>query len=291
MNSLSFLREYYEVLTIQNMVSDRFTILVRGGGDIATGSIYRLYKAGFSIVVLEIESPRVVRRQVAAAQCVFVGQHLVEGVCFQKTDIVNINDLDPGVIPVVVDPSGHSISEVNPNVVIDARMLKRNIDTTNQLADLVVGLGPGFIVGDHCDVVVETQRGHKLGRVYSQEGVGAIPDTRVPEEVNGYRNERVLRAPCAGIMQSQNTEIGDIVSKGQIIALVGLEEVRAPFAGVLRGLIQDGLTVDECEKIGDVDPRGVRENCFQISDKALAIGGGVLESVMNWVSSRKDKSR
>ena len=114
----------------------------------------------------------------------------------------------------------------------------------------------------------------------------SIPDTRVPEEVNGYRNERVLRAPCAGIMQSQNTEIGDIVSKGQIIALVGLEEVRAPFAGVLRGLIQDGLQVDDCEKIGDVDPRCIKEHCFQISDKALAIGGGVLEAVMNWVSSQ-----
>ena len=268
------------------MVSEHITIVVRGGGDIATGSIYRLYKAGFSIVVLEIESPRVVRRQVAAAQCVFVGQHLVEGVCFQKTDIANINNLATGVIPVVIDPDGHSITEVNPNVVIDARMLKRNIDTTNELADLVVGLGPGFMVGDNCDVVVETQRGHKLGRVYSQQGVGAIPDTRVPEEVNGYRNERVLRAPCAGIIQSQKTEIGDIVSKGEIIAIVGREEVRAPFAGVLRGLIQDGLQVDDCEKIGDVDPRCIKEHCFQISDKALAIGGGVLEAVMNWVSSQ-----
>ncbi len=273
------------------MASDHVTIVVRGGGDIATGSIYRLYKAGFSIVVLEIESPQVVRREVAAAQCIFVGQHFVEGVCFEKTDIGKIDNLSPGAIPVVIDPGGHSISEINPSVVVDARMLKRNIDTTNELADLVVGLGPGFIVGDHCDVVVETQRGHRLGRVYSQQGVGAIPDTRVPEEVNGYSNERVLRAPCSGKMQSQKTNIGDMVSKGETIATVGLEEVRAPFAGVLRGLIYDGMQVDECDKIGDVDPRGIRDHCFQISDKALAIGGGVLEAVMNWVSSRKDKSR
>ena len=273
------------------MASDHVTIVVRGGGDIATGSIYRLYKAGFSIVVLEIESPRVVRREVAAAQCIFVGQHFVEGVCFEKTDIGKIDNLSPGSIPVVIDTCGHSISEINPSVVVDARMLKRNIDTTNELADLVVGLGPGFIVGDHCDVVVETQRGHRLGRVYSQQGVGAIPDTRVPEKVNGYSNERVLRAPCSGKMQSQKTNIGDMVSKGETIATVGLEEVRAPFTGVLRGLIYDGLQVDECDKIGDVDPRGIRDHCFQISDKALAIGGGVLESVMNWVSSRKDKSR
>ena len=113
----------------------------------------------------------------------------------------------------------------------------------------------------------------------------------MPEEVNGYSNERVLRAPCSGKMQSQKTNIGDMVSKGETIATVGLEEVRAPFAGVLRGLIYDGMQVDECDKIGDVDPRGIRDHCFQISDKALAIGGGVLEAVMNWVSSRKDKSR
>ena len=130
------------------MVSDQITIVVRGGGDIATGSIYRLSKAGFSIVVLEIEKPRVVRRAVAAAQCVFVGQHAVEGVAFQKVDIDGIKSKSPGVIPVVVDSAGQTINRVNPNILVDARMLKRNIDSSCDLADLTVGLGPGFTVGD-----------------------------------------------------------------------------------------------------------------------------------------------
>ena len=265
------------------MISDQVTIVIRGGGDIATGSIYRLWKAGFSIVVLEIEKPRVVRRAVAAAQCVFVGQHAVEGVAFQQVDIGGIKSVSPGIIPVVVDPAGQTINKVNPNILIDARMLKRDIDSSCDLADLVVGLGPGFIVGDNCDVVVETQRGHNLGRVYSDQGSSAIPDTGVAEQLNGYGAERVLRAPCAGIIQSKAV-IGDMFLEGEIVASVGGKEVLSPFSGVLRGLIQAGLKVHEYDKIGDIDPRGIKEYCFQISDKALAIGGGVLEAVLTWMS-------
>jgi len=250
------------------MVSDQITIVVRGGGDIATGSIYRLSKAGFSIVVLEIEKPRVVRRAVAAAQCVFVGQHAVEGVAFQKVDIDGIKSKSPA------------------NILVDARMLKRNIDSSCDLADLTVGLGPGFTVGDNCDVVIETQRGYNLGRVYSDQGSSAMPDTGYPEQVNGYSYERVLRAPCSGIVQAQ-AAIGDMILEGVIVASVGNREVLAPFPGVLRGLIQTGLKVDEYDKIGDIDPRAIRSHCFKISDKALAIGGGVLEAVMTWVSSTR----
>jgi xanthine dehydrogenase accessory factor len=268
------------------MISDQITIVVRGGGDIATGSIYRLCKAGFSIVVLEIEKPRVVRRAVAAAQCVYVSEHVVEGVAFQQIDIRGIKSVSAGIIPVVVDPTGQTIDKVNPNIVIDARMLKRDIDSSCDLADLVVGLGPGFIVGDNCDVVVETQRGHNLGRVYSDQGSSAIADTGVAEQLNGYSSERVLRAPCAGIIQSKAI-IGDVVLEGEIIASVGGKEVLSPFSGVLRGLIQTGLKVHEYDKIGDIDPRGIKEYCFQISDKSLAIGGGVLEAALTWMSKTR----
>jgi len=255
------------------------TIIVRGGGDLATGVIYRLFRAGCRIVVLELENPRSVRRSVSASQAIISGEHIVEGVIFRRSDIGDVPTLSRDVIPVIVDPKGASIEYLNPGFIVDARMLKRDIDSDYDTDCFVVGLGPGFVVGKNCDVVIETKRGHSLGKAFYDKGAQAIPDTGVPEQVNGVKGNRVVRAPCTGTI-SNCAEIGDTLLVGDCIAVVNAEEVLVQISGVLRGLIQDGIEVSRNEKIADVDPRNIVEYCYTISDKALAIGGGVLESIL-----------
>jgi xanthine dehydrogenase accessory factor len=254
-------------------------VVVRGGGDLATGVIYRLHRAGFAVTVLELAQPRALRRAVSAAQAVYSGRHEVEGILFEKVATASRNAWHAQTVPVVVDPGEDSLAQLQPDVLVDARLLKRGIDCTRDLAPLVIGLGPGFCVGGNCHVVVETQRGHTLGRVFWSTGETALEDTGVPETVAGHGGERVLRAPCAGERQGR-AEIGDHLPAGTDAAGVDGRPGCAPFAGVLRGLMHSGLTVAANEKIGDIDPRSVRENCFRISDKALAIGGGVLEAIL-----------
>lgn len=261
-------------------------VLLRGGGDLATGAVARLVRAGFPVVVLELPRPLVVRRTVAVATAVLQGEITVEDLHARRVDsaATAVRLAREGVVPVLVDPEGTTLPHLRPTVLVDARMAKRNLGTHPTDAPLVVALGPGFTAGEDCHAVVETARGHFLGRVYWQGQ--ALPDTGTPGLVQGYGRERVLRAPVAGTVQAL-VEIGDMVQAGQALALVDGEAVHAPFPGVVRGLIADGTPVPAGLKIGDIDPRGVREHCFTISDKALAVGGGVLEAVLTWLNKRR----
>jgi len=266
-------------------------ILIRGGGDLATGVAYRLHMAGFPIVVLELERPLVVRRRVALATAVFEGQVSVEDLKGQLVSSVEQawQLALEGTIPVLISPelpNRNSLdwpnSKVEVPILIDARMAKRNIDTTIDQARLVVGLGPGFTAGADCHAVVETMRGHRLGRVIWNGS--AEPNTATPGIVAGKGAERVLRAPVAGRV-SWKYGIGDIVDAGDQIGSVANVPVNVPFAGVLRGLIAPGLEVSMGLKIGDLDARKDVAACFTISDKALAIAGGVLEAILTWLNS------
>ncbi len=257
-------------------------IIVRGGGDLATGVVYRLHRAGFPVIVTELERPLVVRRQVALATAVLEGHIHVETLHAQlaHTPAEAEKLAQTGVIPVLISPTLPNLQSPI-SIVIDARMAKRNIDTSKEQAPLVVALGPGFTAGEDCHAVVETMRGHWLGRVIWQGA--AIPDTGTPGLVAGKGAERVLRAPVSGAV-NWRVEIGDFVHEGQVMGEVAGEVVVAPFAGVVRGLIAPGTAVRAGLKIGDLDARGEREACFTISDKALAIGGGVLEAILTWLN-------
>lgn len=258
-------------------------IWLKGGGDLGTGVAWRLHKAGFPVAITELAQPLVVRRTVAFASAVYDGEIAVEGITAWRAD--SLDDarhlLDDEMIPVLVDPEGKTLDALQPKVLIDAIMAKRNTGTRKTDAAFVAALGPGFTPNVDCHCVIETQRGHNLGRVWWNRE--AEPNTGIPGEIGGKSNERVLRAPQAGIVQG-NTKIGDTVRRGQVIAVVAGAPVHAPFDGVLRGLVHDGLRVAANLKIGDVDPRAVREHCFTISDKALAVAGGALEAVLEWVA-------
>ena len=258
---------------------EEIRVLVRGGGDLASGVVYRLHRAGMQVMVIELAQPTVIRRAVAFATAVFEGAVEIEGVVGRRVDSVDlaVRVLQEGEIPVVVDPRGQTISQWHPDVVVDAILAKRNVGTSIKDAPTVVALGPGFVAGVEAHAVVETQRGHYLGRVLLEGS--AAPDTGIPGEVMGCTVERVLRAPRSGSLLG-SMQIGDQVKAGDAVAHVAGEPVGAPIDGVLRGLLADGLSVKEGMKVGDVDPRGIRDHCFTISDKALAIGGGVLEAIL-----------
>jgi len=257
--------------------ADRPTALVKGAGDLATGVALRLLRSGFAVVMTEIERPTVVRRTVAFAEAVYEGRAVVEGIEGVKVEGAGrIDDvLARGAIPVVVDPQAGVRADIRPALLVDAIVAKRNLGTRIDDAPAVVALGPGFVAGRDAHAVIETRRGHRLGRVI-WEGE-ALPNTGVPGEVGGFTEERVLRAPGAGVFRGVR-EIGDGVSSGETVGHVGDLPVRARIDGVLRGLLRSGLEVSAGFKLGDVDPRAQREHCFQVSDKALAIAGGVLEA-------------
>ena len=268
-------------------------IIVRGAGDLATGTIHRLKKSGFRLLVLETDHPAAIRRQVALSEAVYSKSACVEGV-----EAVRVEDekqmLDAWKnekVPVLVDPKGESIASMQPKVVVDAILAKRNLGTNKNMAPLTIALGPGFIAGVDVDVVIETKRGHNLGRVI-REG-SAYPNTGIPGVIGGYGAERVIHAPADGILKNKS-KIGDIVEKGQVIAVVIEEsdkenenftdikktEVTATIDGLLRGLIRDNYPVTKGFKIADIDPRKEElANCFTISDKARCIAGSVLEVI------------
>jgi xanthine dehydrogenase accessory factor len=258
---------------------DRALVVVRGGGDLASGAIYRLHRAGFPVVVTELESPLFVRRTVSYGEAVYSGSIVIEEVTARlAASLSHARELlAAGEVAVIVDPGGASFTQLQPIVMVDARMAKVNLGTTLEDAPYVVALGPGFVAGVDCHAVVETNRGHNLGRVIYH---GATePDTGTPGQIEGYTHTRVLRAPAAGHVRPR-TRIGDRVEAGQLIADVAGHPVIAPFSGVLRGLIHERVLVEPDMKIGDLDPRAQRDNCFTISDKSLAIGGGVLEALL-----------
>jgi len=254
-------------------------VLIRGAGDLGSGVAYRLVKAGFPVVMTELEHPLLVRTTVSYGMAVSYGSVVVEGITARRATIAEVPALlAEDVIPVLVDPEGQSVNALRPPVVVDARLAKVNLGTTIHDAPLVIGLGPGFIAGVDCHAVIETNRGHWLGRVIWQGN--AEPDTGRPARLNGKEGERVLRAPHNGEL-IQLISTGDFVKIGDVIARVDNTPIIAPFDGVLRGIIDNPIHVTAGLKIGDVDPRAQREHTFTISDKSLAIGGGVVEAVLS----------
>jgi xanthine dehydrogenase accessory factor len=256
------------------------TVLIRGAGDLASGVAARLHRCGFPVVMTELPQPLMVRRAVCFGEAVYVGEVAVEGISARlAADVREARALlAEGVIPVLVDPGAEHRRALDPQVVVDAIMAKHNTGTAITDAPQVVALGPGFTAGVDCHAVIETNRGHWLGRVIRQGA--AQPDTQTPGEVNGRQGDRVLRAPTDGMIYA-HAEIGDRIGAGQTVASVGGQPVRAPFAGVLRGIIHPGLCVTAGLKIGDLDPRATPEYCFTISDKSLAVAGGVLEAILS----------
>jgi xanthine dehydrogenase accessory factor len=258
-------------------------VIIRGGGDLATGVAVRLFCAGFKIVILEIERPTVIRLPVSFARTVYEGKIVVEDIeavltsFWEKTEDI----IKEGKIPVLIDPQGCCIKKLSPTVLVDAILAKRNLGTTINQAPLVIGLGPGFTAGEDVDVVIETERGHNLGRVLYQGQ--AAPDTGIPGEVGGESKRRLLRAPTDGKIKPLH-KIGDLVKEGEVIAEVERIPLKAEISGVLRGLIYPQSWVTRGMKIGDIDPRGIREYCFTISDKARSLGGAVLEAICTYLS-------
>ncbi len=261
-------------------------ILIKGAGDLATGIASRLYRSGHQIIMTEIEVPLTVRRMVSLSRAVYEGEAVVEdmrGVLVSSMKEA-LTIMEAGDIPVIVDPCARIADGYQPDVIIDAILAKKNLGTKITDAPLVIGVGPGFTAGEDCHCVVETKRGHTLGdTIY--EG-SAIPNTGVPGNVGGYTTERLIRASAEGVIEPL-VSIGDVVKKGQAVALTGGKEVCAKMDGIVRGMLQPGVRVWENLKIGDIDARCETFHCFTISDKARSVGGGVLEAVTRFDHMRR----
>ena len=256
-------------------------VVVKGGGDLGAGVAWRLHRCGFRVVVTETEQPTVIRRAVAFASAVYEGAVTVDGVAARLVEDDALETLgacwEAGEVPVLVDPQATVIERLRPDAVVDAILAKRNTGAHITDAPTVVALGPGFTAGVDCHAVVETNRGHNLGRVLLDGS--AEPNTGVPGTVGGESAQRVLRAPVDGIFRGERA-IGDLVQAGEVVAHVEGEPIHSQLDGTVRGLLHDGLHVRAGMKSGDVDPRGVVSHCFTISDKALAVGGGVVEAIL-----------
>lgn len=255
-------------------------ICIKGAGDLATGVGIRLYASGFTrILMLETPEPLAVRRAVSFSEVVYLQEKIVEGVLAKRLDHPDQIEAawKTGWIPVIVDPSWQTLKQVTFDVVIDAIVAKRNLGTRREDAPLVIGLGPGFTAGMDVHCVVETHRGHHLGRVIHSGRAEA--NTGVPGEIAGVGFERLLKAPLPGIFTT-DLDIGDLVSQGQTVGHVAGAPVTARIDGVLRGLLRSHTKVCRGTKLGDIDPRKEIPNCRFVSDKARAIGGGVLEAIL-----------
>lgn len=259
-------------------------IIVRGGGDLATGSIYKLKKCGFPVLILEVPKPSAIRRNVAFCEAVYQGTQTVEDMtCYLAESLQQAESfLAEGKLTVLVDPTGEVIPKLKPVAVVDAILAKKNLGTHKTMAPITIALGPGFVASQDVDAVIETKRGHNLGRVLWTGS--AAPNTGIPGLIGGFGKERVIHCPAEGTLRNVK-KITDTISKGDIIAEVETEEgtvpVEATLDGILRGLIRDGYPVKAGFKIADIDPRTEEyQNCFTISDKARCIAGGVLEAIL-----------
>jgi len=251
---------------------------VRGAGEMASGVIRRLFVCGFEVIALEQDQPACIRRTVCFAEAVYENHVTVEGVTARLIgSVADALGVQPDLVPVIIDPQAETLPHLKPHAVVDARMLKIEAGCSIDMVPIVIGLGPGFAAGRNCHAVIETNRGHDLGRVIYDGASEA--DTGVPAVVDGVGAERVLRAPADGSFLSHR-RIGDRVEAGELIGVVTDVELHSRIAGVLRGLIRNGLAVSAGQKIGDIDPRGNPEHCYRISDKANAIAGGVLEALL-----------
>lgn len=279
-------------------MNKKILIICRGGGDLATGIVHRLFRAGFPVLVLETDSPAAIRRQVSFSEAVYDGTATVEGVTTERiasADRASVNHvLEEGRVPLLVDPEGSSIPLLKPDIVVDAIIAKKNLGTAKEMAPLVIGVGPGFTAGEDVDLVVESMRGHNLARIFTTGS--ALPNTGIPGNIGGFTKERVLHAEAAGYMKNIR-QIGDIVEKGEEIARIyekmtedgtfsgSYVSVEASISGIIRGLIREGYHFQKGFKIADIDPRESElANCFTISDKARSIGGSVLEAVCGYVN-------
>lgn len=279
-------------------MNKKILIICRGGGDLATGIVHRLFRAGFPVLVLETDSPAAIRRQVSFSEAVYDGTATVEGVTAERiasADRASVNHvLEEGRVPLLVDPEGSSIPLLKPDIVVDAIIAKKNLGTAKEMAPLVIGVGPGFTAGEDVDLVVESMRGHNLARIFTTGS--ALPNTGIPGNIGGFTKERVLHAEAAGYMKNIR-QIGDIVEKGEEIARIyekmtedgtfsgSYVSVEASISGIIRGLIREGYHFQKGFKIADIDPRESElANCFSISDKARSIGGSVLEAVCGYVN-------
>lgn len=255
-------------------------VIIRGGGDLASGVIQKFHRSGFRVLVLETEKPSFIRRAVCYGEAVYEKEIILEESKAMLADRIDEIDriLDNGNIAVIVDPYGNTIKELKPLAVIDAILAKKNLGTNIQMAPITIGIGPGFSAGQDVNIVIETMRGHDLGRlIFSGK---AKKNTGIPGVIKGYGRERVIYSEVNGIIKDIK-EIGDLVEKDEVIALIGNTEVKSPLTGVLRGLIRDGYQVPKGFKIGDIDPRkDQQQNCHTISDKARNIGGSALEAVL-----------
>ena len=254
-------------------------VLIRGAGDLASGIALRLHRSGMEVAMTDIAAPTAIRRTVAFSQAIVTGEWTVEDVravrCETAAEARRL--MAAGMIPVFVDPECRIRYELRPDALVDAILAKRNLGTSIQDAPVVIGVGPGFTAGVDCHAAVETMRGHTLGRVL-YEG-SPLPNTNIPGLIGGFAGERVLRAPADGVFTATRA-IGDVVEAGDTVGTVAGKPMVCTIGGVLRGLLADGVVAFTGMKAGDVDPRGVREYCFTASDKALAIGGGVLEAIL-----------
>lgn len=256
-------------------------VLIKGAGDLATGIAYRLYQAGYDVLMTDIPVPTTVRRNVAYSRVVYEKEAVIEGVkgvLVQTIEEVNKAHTE-GVIPVIVDEKAAIRDVYKPEVIVDAIIAKENLGTTVEEAPLVIGVGPGFVAGKDCHAVIETMRGHYLGKVI-REG-SAIPNTGVPGNIGGFTTERIIRASADGEFQPI-AGIGDLVEKDQIVAKSGGQPIYALMSGIVRGMLQTGIKVKKGMKCGDIDARCERNHCFTISDKARSIGGGVLEAIVGY---------
>jgi len=261
-------------------------VIIRGAGDIATGIALRLWRAGIRVVMTDTKQPTAIRRTVCFSQAIVQGETTVEQAtaCRAEGTAEVPALLEEHLIPVLADPEGVCIPELKPDAVIDAILAKKNLGTRMTDAPVVIGVGPGFTAGLDCHAVVETMRGHYLGRVIYQGS--AIPNTGIPGLIGGFAGERVLRAPADGVFR-QLLDIGAQVKMGDVAATVNGSPMVCTLDGILRGILADGTPVHRGMKAGDIDPRCELKHCFCASDKALAVGGGVLEALLNLTGALK----
>lgn len=265
-------------------------VIVRGGGDLATGTIHRLCRSGYPVIILETGQPSAIRRKVSFCEAVYEGRMTVEGItCRLAKDWREAQrTVSPRSPVLLVDPLGDILREYHPDVLIDAILAKRNMGTRRDMGNLTIALGPGFTAGEDAHYVIETMRGHDLGRIISRGG--AVPNTGIPGIIAGYGKERVIHAGGTGRF-SPLAGIGEWVEKDRLIGKIQNNAgdsktwipVRASISGVVRGMIREGFPVTEGFKIADIDPRGdAVQYCDTISDKARCIAGSVLELVCAW---------
>lgn len=256
-------------------------VVIRGAGDIATGIALRLHRAGIHLILTDLPQPTAVRRTVCFSEAIRLGEVQVEDVTARLAHSPQeaLELTRQGTVAVLADPEGACIPALKPDGVVDAILAKKNLGTRMDMAPLVIGVGPGFTAGTDCHAAVETKRGHTLGRVLYTGS--PIPNTGVPGNIGGYTVERVLRAPADGIFEPK-LEIGALVKAGDVAGMVNGQLMLCTIDGCLRGLLQAGVPVHKGMKSGDIDPRCKPEHCLTASDKALAVGGGVLEALLHF---------